>query len=85
MIYLKKTLILLILTVLLLTFSGCSSKQTEDSTVPPVSENTAELQDKNILIAYFSSAGNSELDPTVDAVSSDSLNVEASPDTGNTA
>ena len=81
----KKTLILLILTVLLLTFGGCSSKQTEDSTVPPVSENTAELQDKNILIAYFSSAGNSELDPTVDAVSSASLNVEASPDTGNTA
>lgn len=53
--------------------------------MPPVSENTAELQDKNILIAYFSSAGNSELDPTVDAVSSASLNVEASPDTGNTA
>ncbi|OKP97970.1 flavodoxin [Paenibacillus sp. P46E] len=93
----KKTIVLLVMVLLILSVAACGNSSsdestavinTPDSSAGHVTENNNAAQtvpsERKILIAYFSRVGNTDFDPSVDAVTSASLNLQDGVLAGNT-
>lgn len=93
----KKTIVLLVMVLLILSVTACGNSSsdestavinTPDSSAGHVTENNNAAQtvpsERKILIAYFSRVGNTDFDPSVDAVTSASLNLQDGVLAGNT-
>ncbi|MEK3685048.1 flavodoxin [Paenibacillus sp. FSL R10-2736] len=93
----KKTIVLLVMLLLILSVTACGNSSSDESTAVintpdgsagHVTENSNAAQtvpsEREILIAYFSRVGNTDFDPSVDAVTSASLNLQDGVLAGNT-
>lgn len=79
----KKSIILLLIAILLMTCVACGKNTT--SSVEKNTVNSEEATGKKVLIAYFTRADNIDKNEKVDAVSSASLNMQNDKVIGNTA